>query len=89
MGSVREMIQKRAYEIYLERGGLHGNHISDWIQAEKEITAKIEHQRKEGESKPPAALPAKPAPIAAPAKAAPASAKVTASAKKKVSRKKA
>ncbi len=32
-----EMIKKRAYELYLERGGIHGNHDKDWNDAEREI----------------------------------------------------
>jgi len=27
----------RAYEIYLERGGLPGNELDDWLQAEREL----------------------------------------------------
>ena len=30
-------IQRRAYEIYLERGGMHGMDQSDWFQAEQEL----------------------------------------------------
>jgi hypothetical protein len=45
-------IRRRAYEIYLERGGLSGREIEDWLQAESEIgraalsiqTAKGAHQ---------------------------------------------
>lgn len=35
-------IQKRAYDIYLERtkNGLPGDEMSDWLQAEKEIKSK-------------------------------------------------
>jgi Protein of unknown function (DUF2934) len=34
-------IRIRAYEIYLERGGQHGNDLDDWILAEREIEAKV------------------------------------------------
>ena len=30
-------IRFRAYEIYLERGGLPGNEFDDWLQAEGEL----------------------------------------------------
>jgi hypothetical protein len=30
-------IRLRAYEIYLERGGLPGNELDDWLQAEREL----------------------------------------------------
>ncbi len=30
-------IRLRAYEIHLERGGLPGNEVDDWLQAEREL----------------------------------------------------
>ena len=33
----RREIERRAHEIYLERGGVHGRDIDDWLQAECEI----------------------------------------------------
>lgn len=33
-----EEIQKRAYELYLARGDAPGNALSDWLQAEHELT---------------------------------------------------
>ena len=30
-------IEKRAYEIYLERGGEHGRHLEHWLLAEEEL----------------------------------------------------
>jgi esterase/lipase superfamily enzyme len=30
-------IRRRAYEIYLERGGLPGRELEDWLQAESEF----------------------------------------------------
>ena len=35
--SVEEAIRRRAYELYLERGGAHGSAMDDWLQAEREI----------------------------------------------------
>jgi hypothetical protein len=35
-----EEIALRAYHIYLERGGMHGNPHEDWIRAEHELTSK-------------------------------------------------
>ena len=32
-----EEIRRRAYEIYLERGGLPGNELDDWHRAEREL----------------------------------------------------
>lgn len=33
----REDIERRAYELYLERGGAEGNEMEDWLQAEREL----------------------------------------------------
>jgi hypothetical protein len=36
-GPSTEQIAHRAYELFLARGGAHGNHDADWIQAEREL----------------------------------------------------
>ena len=33
----REEIERRAYEIFLERGGVDGSDQDDWLQAEREL----------------------------------------------------
>lgn len=33
----REWIARRAYEVYLARGGEHGHDLEDWLQAEREL----------------------------------------------------
>ena len=33
-------IRRRAYERYQERGGNHGQHFDDWLEAEKELRRK-------------------------------------------------
>ena len=33
-------IRQRAYERYRERGGNHGRHFDDWLEAEKELRSK-------------------------------------------------
>ena len=33
-----EQIEKRAYELYLERGAADGHDVEDWLAAEKELT---------------------------------------------------
>ena len=35
-----EEIQLRAYEMYVERGGSHGLDTDDWLQAERELSAR-------------------------------------------------
>jgi hypothetical protein len=34
-----ERIRRRAYELYVLRGGEHGHDIDDWLQAEAELMA--------------------------------------------------
>jgi hypothetical protein len=38
-------IGRRAYEIYLERGGLPGHELEDWLQAEREIESETHFMR--------------------------------------------
>lgn len=38
----REEIELRAHEIYVERGGTHGQDVEDWLQAEHELLEKYE-----------------------------------------------
>lgn len=35
--AARDEIEKRAYEIYLARGGQDGQDIADWVTAEREL----------------------------------------------------
>ena len=37
---LRDGIARRAYEIYVQRGGENGQDVKDWLQAEKEIGGK-------------------------------------------------
>lgn len=32
-----DRIRQRAYELYTQRGGQHGNHVDDWFRAEAEL----------------------------------------------------
>lgn len=34
-----EQIQRRAYELFVARGGAHGGDLADWLAAEHELTA--------------------------------------------------
>ncbi len=86
MESVHELIARRAYELFLARGGENGYAIQDWVEAEKEILAQVDKERREvakekaekAEAKKPAVAPAAaPVPASkvetakAPSKAAP------------------
>ena len=70
MDSMREKIEKRAYEFYLARGGQPGNHEEDWARAEAEIKAEMAAKEKQAKSKEQAA-PKQEAPKAAPKQEAP------------------
>jgi hypothetical protein len=37
---LRDGIARRAYEIYVQRGGKNGTDVEDWLRAEKEISDK-------------------------------------------------
>jgi hypothetical protein len=37
---VKDGIARRAYEIYVQRGGQNGQDVEDWLRAEKEISGK-------------------------------------------------
>jgi hypothetical protein len=39
-----EQIRERAYQIYRARGGAAGMHLSDWLQAEVELTRALRFQ---------------------------------------------
>lgn len=34
-------VRLRAFEIHVERGGIHGYDLDDWLDAEKELTQKL------------------------------------------------
>jgi DUF2934 family protein len=33
----RELVARRAYELYIERGSEHGSDVEDWLKAEEEL----------------------------------------------------
>jgi hypothetical protein len=37
MSSLEARIQRRAYELYLQRGDQPGSELNDWLQAEEDI----------------------------------------------------
>jgi hypothetical protein len=37
---LKDGIARRAYEIYVQRGGQNGTDVEDWLKAEKEISGK-------------------------------------------------
>jgi hypothetical protein len=41
-------IRKRAFEIHIERGGIHGCDLDDWLQAEHELIEKYNASNDEG-----------------------------------------
>ena len=45
-----EEIELRAHEIYIERGGAHGQDVDDWLQAERELVGKFEKPHLKGKA---------------------------------------
>ena len=43
----REQIERRAYEIYLRRGGVDGSDVADWTMAEEELKATLKESASE------------------------------------------
>lgn len=41
--SIQKSIALRAYELYLQRGGVDGYAEDDWLQAEQEILKEVQH----------------------------------------------
>jgi hypothetical protein len=48
----REQIERRAYEIYLRRGGLDGSDVADWSMAEEELKATLKESLPNARSAP-------------------------------------
>lgn len=40
-GPTTEEIAKRAFELFLARGGQHGHHEDDWLRAERELRERM------------------------------------------------
>jgi hypothetical protein len=40
--SSSEEIARRAYELFLARGGAHGHDLEDWFQAERELAWEVQ-----------------------------------------------
>ena len=74
MESVQDRIARRAYDLFVARGGQHGYHIEDWLQAEKDILS--------SRAKPAPKKKKAPAKTAVKSKAKPAAVKKKAAAKK-------
>jgi hypothetical protein len=51
-----EQIRKRAFEIHIARGGIHGCDLDDWLRAEHELKEKY-NGSSDAESKPLASRP--------------------------------
>jgi DUF2934 family protein len=44
-------IRERAFEIHIERGGIHGCDLDDWLQAERELQEKLNKSNDRGPKK--------------------------------------
>jgi hypothetical protein len=47
-----EEIRQRAYEIHVERGGVHGRDQDDWLQAERDLAQKYPTSSKKSRLEP-------------------------------------
>ena len=43
MLSIEERIERRAYELYVQRGNQSGSELEDWLQAEAEILQNLDN----------------------------------------------
>lgn len=66
--SIKEKIEKRAYELFLKRGGVHGYAHEDWAQAETEVNASHKAGKKIEIKQSAPAAPSKPSAAPAPVK---------------------
>jgi hypothetical protein len=46
MLSLEERIERRAYELYVQRGNQSGSELEDWLQAEAEVRQTQEDEHK-------------------------------------------
>jgi hypothetical protein len=45
LNDYRSEVEKRAYELYMQRGATDGNDLEDWLIAEREIAARARRER--------------------------------------------
>jgi hypothetical protein len=45
-GAYRELVQRKAHELYERRGRSHGHDQEDWFEAERQIRLELERQKK-------------------------------------------
>jgi hypothetical protein len=50
-GPSRAEIRRRAFEIHVERGGIHGCDLNDWLEAERELQQKYKNIAKDAKTK--------------------------------------
>jgi len=46
---LEERIRRRAYELYVQRGGVGASEVDDWLQAEEEMLAEQDRMLEESE----------------------------------------
>jgi hypothetical protein len=45
-GKLNELIQKKAFELYIKRGRVPGNEWVDWFEAEKIVNAELKKSKR-------------------------------------------
>jgi len=51
-GPSREEIRRRAFEIHIKRGRIHGCDLDDWLHAERELENRSHHNETRAEKSP-------------------------------------
>jgi hypothetical protein len=50
--TIEDNVKQRAFELYINRGGIHGNDQEDWFLAEQEVRGKMTIQKQTSALKP-------------------------------------
>jgi hypothetical protein len=49
--TIEDNVKQRAFELYINRGGTHGNDQEDWFLAEQEVLGKNDNSKSNKRSK--------------------------------------
>ncbi len=49
--TIEDTVKQRAFELYINRGGIHGNDQEDWFLAEQEVRGKNDDSKANKRSK--------------------------------------
>ncbi len=49
--TIEDSVKQRAFELYISRGGIHGNDREDWFLAEQEVLGNTDNSKANKRSK--------------------------------------